>query len=93
VIYQHANSIVKVILTVNLEACKSHYDVTLVYKFSVCMSFCDTQELLQVHELPVRREEARGEIYGRLRDADRHVRGFAPARPTAALPASTVAVG
>jgi hypothetical protein len=57
------------------------------------MSFCDTQELLQVHELPVRREEARGEIYGRLRDADRHVRGFAPARPTAALPASTVAVG
>lgn len=50
------------------------------------------QELLQVHEFPVRRQEARGEVDGRPGDAGRHVRGTAPARPAAALPAPPVGV-
>ena len=56
-------------------------------------AFAAMQELLQVHELPVRREEARGEVHGRPGDAGRHVRGPAPARPAAALPAPPVGVG
>ena len=62
----------------------------LVIYLRACFSV--TQELLQVHELPMRREEARGEIHGRPGVADRHVRGPAPARPAAALPAPAVAV-
>ncbi|CAO1944456.1 unnamed protein product [Urochloa humidicola] len=55
---------------------------------------CSTiqNELLQVHELPVRREEARGEVHGRPGDADRHIRRPAPAWPAAALPAPPVGV-
>jgi hypothetical protein len=45
-----------------------------------------------VHERPVRRQETRGEVRGRPGGARRHVRGPAPARPTAALPVTPLGI-